>query len=146
MDFNQLFSEAVYVQTLNVEIALAAAVYPAAAVIPVGNFNKFAFLIQCGALTSEITATVQQAQTPIGVLKDVEGTELVIPDTGDSLWYLIEVESNQLDINNGYAYVALEIAGAAGDDDFAAITFLGFGAVQPVTQGLDCGEIVTLAG
>lgn len=147
MDINKLFSEAALIKQLNVETALAAQSYPASgSFIPVGKLHRFAFLILAGALTSAVTAKVQQAATISGTLKDVTGATVTIADTGDNKWYLIEVEVSHLDSNNGYDYVALTLTGPAGADDFGAILFLGFGDKAPVTQGADKGEIVTVAG
>lgn len=147
MRINELFSEAAKVQQLNVETALGAASYPASgSFIDVSKFSRFAFLIQAGALTSAITAKVQQATAANGVLKDVTNATVAIPDTGDNKWYLVEVETSHLDINNDYHYVTLTLAGPAGADDFGAITFLGFGDAAPTTQGADKGAIVTVAG
>ncbi|MHB0922635.1 MAG: hypothetical protein ACYC3H_01550 [Bellilinea sp.] len=147
MRINELFSEAAVVKQLNVETALAASSYPASgSFIDVSKFSRFAFLILVGALTSATTAKVQQATVANGVLKDITDAVVVIPDTGDSKWYLIEVETSHLDINNGYNYVTLTLTGPAGLDDFGAIAFLGFGDVAPATQGADKGAIVTVAG
>lgn len=147
MRINELFSEAAKIQQLNVETALAASSYPASgSFIDVSKFKRFAFLIQVGALTSAVTAKVQQAAAVNGALKDIAGATVTIPDTGDSKWYLIEVQTDHLDINNDYHYVTLTLTGPAGLDDFGAITFLGFGDVSPATQGADKGAIVTVAG
>jgi len=147
MRINELFSEGAKIQQLNVETALGAASYPASgSFIDVSKFNRFAFLILVGALTSAVTAKVQQAAVANGALKDITDAVVVIPDTGDSKWYLIEVETNHLDINNGYNYVTLTLTGPAGLDDFGAIVFLGFGDVAPATQGADKGAIVNVAG
>ncbi|MFA5836179.1 MAG: hypothetical protein WC837_04400 [Bellilinea sp.] len=147
MRINELFSEAAVIKQLNVAVALAVASYPASgAFIDVSRFERFAFLIQAGTLTSATTCQVQQAATINGVLKDVTGAVVIIPDTGDDKWYLIEVETDHLDSNNGYNYVTLTLAGPALADDFGAITFFGFNGDQPATQGADKGAVVVVAG
>jgi len=147
MRINELFSEAAKIQQLNVETALAVASYPpSGSFIDVSKFSRFAFLILAGALTSAVTAKVQQATAANGVLKDITNATVTIPDTGDSKWYLTEVETSHLDINNDYHYVTLTLSGPAGLDDFGAIAFLGFGGEAPATQGADKGAIVTVAG
>ena len=147
MRVNELLSEAAKIVQLNVEVALAAASYPASgAFIDVSQFERFAFLVQAGVLDSEITCQVQQAATINGALKNVTGAVAVIAATGDSKWYLIEVQTNQLDINNGYNYVTLTLTGPAGINDFGAITFFGLDGPAPAVQGADKGAIVVVAG
>ena len=147
MRMNELFSEAAVIQQLNVETALAVASYPASgSFIDVSKFERFAFLVQAGALDSATTCQVQQAATINGALKDVTNAVQIIPADGDNKWYLIEVETDHLDSNNGYNYVTLTLAGPAGANDFGAITFFGFNGDQPATQGADKGAVVIVAG
>ncbi|HBA90864.1 MAG TPA: hypothetical protein DCZ08_03520 [Anaerolineaceae bacterium] len=147
MRVNELFSEAAKIVQLNVEVALAAASYPASgAFIDVSQFERFAFLVEAGVLDSEITCQVQQAATINGALKNVTDAVVVIAATGDSKWYLIEVQTARLDINNGYNYVTLTLTGPAGINDFGAITFFGLNGPAPATQGADKGAVVVVAG
>jgi len=145
---NRLPSEEILFKQLNAEDALAAADYPASgSFIDVSGLERFAFLVMAGALTSELTLKVQQASAVNGDLKDITGATVVIPATGDDKWYMIEVQTNHLDINNDYHFVTLDVAGAAGDDDYGAILFLGFNPGEmPVTQGADKGSVVSVAG
>lgn len=148
MNFNHLLSETAKIQQLNVEDAVAVASYPASAsFIDVSPFDRFAFLVAAGALDSELTFQVQQADAVNGTPKDVTGAVVVVAATGDDKWYLIEVQTSKLDSNNGFRYVSLKATGAAGANDFAAIFFLGLTpSYSPVTQGADKGEIVVVAG
>jgi len=144
---NELFSESTLIKLLNTEDAITATQYPASgSFIDVSAYKRFAFLIAAGALNSALTCKVQQATANNGTLKDITDATVTIGATGDDKWYLIEVETNHLDINNSYKYVALDVAGAAGGDDYGAILFFGFAEYRPVTQGADKGEIVTVAG
>jgi len=145
---NQLFSEAVKIQQLNVEDAVTEASFPASgAFIDVAEYERFAFLVQAGALNSALVFNVQQASAVNGALKDVTGATVTVPANGDDKWYLIEVQTNKLDINNDYRYVTLTSTGAAGGDDYAAITFFGVNpGSKPVTQGSDKGNIVSVVG
>lgn len=148
MYINELFSEATLIKQLNVNTALAAASYPASgAFVDVSGYERFAFLVQAGSLDSELTCQVQQAKTINGTPKAVTDAVVVIPDDGDNKWYLVEVQTNRLDSNNGYRYVTLAISGAAGSNDYGAVTFFGINpGYRPVTQGSDMGEVVTLVG
>lgn len=143
--FNRLFNEAAKIQPLNVEDALAAAKYPASgSFIPVGKYERFAFLIALGASTSALTAKVQQATAANGTPKDITGATISIAADDDDQWAIIEVQTDHLDINNDYEYVTLDIAGAAGDDDFGAILFLGFNSEMPVTQTSQIGAVAVV--
>jgi hypothetical protein len=145
---NQLLSEVTKIQQLNVEDAIVDGQFPASgSFIDVSKFHRFAFLVMVGALDSALTCKVQQAAAINGVLKDVTSATVAIAANGDDKWYLIEVETNHLDSNNGYKYVTLDIAGAAGGNDYAAILFLGLNpGMAPVTQGADKGTIVSVVG
>lgn len=147
MYVNELLSEAVLIQQLNVEDVLSAKKVPASAAFKdVSQLESFAFLILAGGLTNQVTAQVEQAKTINGSPKDVVGAVVVIPANGDDKWYLIEVQTNHLDSNNGYRYVTLDLTGGT-TGDYAAILFFGINpGERPVVQGADCGEIVTLVG
>jgi hypothetical protein len=147
MYVNELLSEAVKIQQLNVETVLSAKKVPAsAAFIDVSEFESFAFLILGGALVNQVTAQVQQAKTINGAPKAVVGAVVVIPGNGDNKWYMVEVQTNHLDSNGGYRYVTLDLTGGT-TGDYAAILFFGINpGNRPVVQGADCGEIVTLVG
>ena len=144
---NELFSEKTLIKQLNIEDALTATQFPASgSFIDVSGFHKFGFLIGAGALNSALTCKVQQATANNGTLKDITDATVTIAATGDDKWYWIEVETTHLDSNNDYRYVALDVAGAAGGDDYGAIFFFGFAIDRPVTQGADKGSVVTVAG
>jgi hypothetical protein len=147
---NVLFSEAVKIQLLNTEDAITVAKLPVStAFIDVSEYHQFAFLIAAGALNSALTFQVQQdtSATQTAAIKNITGAAVTVAATGDDKWYLVEVQSDHLDINNDFRYVTLDMSGAAAADDFGAVFFLGFAAGKmPVTQGADKGAIVTLAG
>ena len=145
---NQYLSEVTKIQPLNVETAVAAQLYPTSGnFIDVSNHERFAFLVAAGALNSALTFQVQQATAVNGTPKDVTGAVSIVGATDDNKWHLIEVQASALDINNDYRYVTLKSTGAAGGDDYAAITFFGFNSKsRPVTQGSDKAAIVILNG
>ena len=145
---NQYLSEAAKIQPLNVETAVAAQLYPTSAnFIDVSNYERFGFLIAAGALNSALTFQVQQATAANGTPKDVTGAVTTVAATDDNKWHLIEVQTSALDANNDYRFVTLKATGAAGGDDYAAITFIGFNAdSRPVTQGSDKAAIVIVNG
>jgi hypothetical protein len=149
MYVNELLSEAVLIQLLNVEDALTVKKFPASgSFIDVSDFERFAFLILVGALNSASTFQVEQTKTINGSPKVVTDAVVIVPGTGGGdQWYLIEVQTNELDSNGGYHYVTLDASGPAGGNDYGAIIFLGINpGYRPVTQGADCGEVVTLVG
>lgn len=145
--FNQLLEEAAYIQLLNTEDALAVAEYPASgSYIDASPFERFGFLVAAGAMDSIVTAQVQQATAINGTAKNVTGAVIAIPADGDDKWYLIEVQTDNLDSNNDYKYVTLDITGPAGSNDYGAVLFFGFGANKPVTQPATKGSSVYVAG
>lgn len=148
MNINELLIEAADIRLLNVEDALTAKEYPASgSYIDVSGFERFAFLIAAGALDSELTCQVQQAATISGTAKDVTGAVVTVPADGDDKWYMVEVQTDNLDSNNGYNYVTLDVTGPAGSNDYAAIIFLGLNPRKiPVTQGATFGAATAVAG
>jgi hypothetical protein len=129
--------EDVYLKLLNTEDAIADGNYPAStAYIDVKDFEKFGFLILAGALDTQMVFKVKQDTdaTETAAIKDVSGATVTVPALGDDKWYAIEVETRKLDINNGFTFVTLNEAGAAGGNDYAAILFYGIPHVKPTTQ------------
>ena len=101
----------------------------------VSDMERFAFLIKAGTLDSALTCKVQQADAADGTPKDVTGATVTVGALDDNDTYLIEVETRRLDITNKYHFVTLDVAGAAGSNDYLAIIFLGLNAGKaPVTQ------------
>jgi hypothetical protein len=145
---NELLSENLKIQLLNTEDAVAVQLYPTSTnFIDVSGYERFAFLISAGALTTALTFQVQQATAANGTPKDITGATVTVGATGDDKWYLIEVMTSALDINNDYRYVTLNATGASGGDDYAAIHFIAWNAgIKPVTQGSDKGSIVSVLG
>jgi hypothetical protein len=133
---NEIFEDAAEIRLLNTEDAMTVAEHPASgSFIDVAKFERFAFLVGAGALDSATTLQVHQATAVDGATKDVTGATLVIAADGDDKWYLIEVQTNKLDINNDYHFVTLDITGPAGGNDYGCIWFFGFNpGLKPVTQ------------
>jgi hypothetical protein len=147
MQINRKLVESLKIQPLNKEVAVAAALYPlSGSFIDVSRFERFAFLIAAGALNSALTLQVQQATAVDGTPKDVTDAVVVVAATDDDQWFVIEVQTAKMDINNDYRYVTLKATGAADSDDFAAITFFGYGDYQPIAQGDTLEEAVFIGG
>ena len=147
MLFNELISDAVKLQLLNTEDALQAANYPLSGnYIDVSQYERFAFLVGAGSLDSILTCQVKQADAVNGTAKSITDAVVVIPADGDDKWYMVEVQTEELDINSDYRYVTLAISGPTGND-YGCVWFLGYNpGFRPVTQGADCGEVVKLLG
>lgn len=150
MNINELLGEAAYIKLINpADDYLSAKDIPASgSYIDVSNYERFAFLILGGSLDTALTFQVKQAATISGTPKNVTGATVTIDaSTGDDKWYLIEVQTDNLDSNNGYNYVTLTCSAGAGSNDYAAIAFIGLNPRKiPVTQGADCGGAVAVAG
>lgn len=143
------FDDSVYVQKVNAfNTAIVDGNFPASgSYIDVSAFERFVFLIAAGTLDSALTCKVQQAATINGTAKDVSGATVTVGATDDDKWASIEVQGAKLDINNGYNYVTLNVAGAAGSNDYLCILFLGmYPSAQPVTQHASYVSAVVVAG
>ncbi|MFH1635120.1 MAG: hypothetical protein ABIG63_14085 [Chloroflexota bacterium] len=122
--------------------------YPASgSFIDVGGFGNFAFIVEMGTTTTACVFQVQQATGASATPKNLTGATLTPTGTDDNKTFIIEAETARLDIANDYHYVSLDCSGAAGADDYACITFLGWNARHvPVTQGSDVSANVVVAG
>lgn len=114
--------------------------------IDVSRYARFMFLIRAGTLDSALTCTVKAASTTSGTLHTVTGATVTVGATDDNKIFLIEVETRKLLGTAGDRYVTLDVAGAAGGNDFLDIIFLGFGADAPVTQPTNTSTPVIVAG
>ena len=87
--------------------------------IPASNHERFLALIQTGVLGTSATvdAKLIQAKDSSGTgSKDVTGKAItqIVKASGDNKQALINLRAEELDINNGFTYVALSITvGAA---------------------------------
>ena len=145
---NNLY-ENVYVQKANnFNTAIADGDFPASgSYIDVSDFTHFAFLILVGTLDSALVCKVQQATAADGATSDVSGATLTVAADDDNEWKSIEVEAAKLNIANDYHFVTLDVAGAAGSNDYLCIVFQGWNARHaPVTQPAGYTEAVEVLG
>ena len=107
---------------LNERIAILATLDPASvaastvltAWVAVANFHTIAAMIQTGVLgaSATIDAKLRQATDAAGTgAKDVAGKAIVqvLKAAGDNKQVSIEARADDLDINNGYGFVALSL-------------------------------------
>lgn len=143
MNLIQNLPEDVYLKLLNTEDALAAANYPVSgSYIPIGDFDRFGFIIMTGAMDTAVTGEVYQDtdETETASIKTVSTSAKVeIATTGDDKWYAIDVDSKAVDISNDFTHVTLKVTGPSGSNDYAAILFYGIPKVKPVTQPTGTG-------
>lgn len=146
---NILFSEAVKVHVLNDGAALSVAKYPTSTnFIPVGGVHRFAVLGIVNAVNTATVIQVQQAVDDDSTPKDITGAVKTIAADGsdDGKWFIIEVETSHMDINNDYKFVTVDVSGAAGANDLVTLLLLEFaGETIPVTQA-DLDEAVNVVG
>jgi hypothetical protein len=145
------FSEDVYVQPANnFNTAIVDGNFPASAsYIDVSQFERFAFLVKVGTLTSALTLQVKQDtdETETANIKNVTDATVTVAATDDNELVSIEVEVRKLDLNNGFRYVTLAVSGAAGGDDYLDIQFIGINPdVRPVDQPDSYSQAVIVAG
>lgn len=130
--------------------AIAAAKYPASTgFLSLVGFESFVVEIIAHDLTSAITVQVQQdtSATQTTGIKNITGAVVTIPADGDDKIYTIEVQVNELDINNGYKYITLDVTGAAGSDDYLTMqVILRNPTKMPVTQDASVAQMVNVVG
>lgn len=140
--------EDLYFQLLEAGLtALSSAKYPAStAFIDASKFERFAFYVALDVIADAVDLKVQQATAANGTPKDVtNAAKTDIAATDDQKQVLIEVETSQLDINNDYRYVTLDVSGISGTSN-ASIFFIGVPKKRPATQHADLLEHVIVAG
>jgi hypothetical protein len=82
--------------------------------VSMANFHSIAALIQTGVLgaSATIDAKLRQATDSSGTgAKDITGKAItqIVKATGDNKQAMIEARSEDLDVNNGFTYVALSV-------------------------------------
>lgn len=150
MSFLRNFNFGLFVQKCNdfMTAMVAATNYPST-FIDVSNFERVVFLVELGTTDSAMDFQVKQdkTETASADIKNVTGAVKSFLDTDDNKWATIEVETAKLDIANGFHYVTLNNAGAAGGNDYACITVFGVNPRhQPPTQPANYIEAVIVAG
>ena len=131
------FTEEVYTKALNTHTtAITDGDFPSSgSFVDVSDYERFVITVAAGSLNSALTVKVQQATAANGTPKDVTGATVVVGATDDGEVFQIEVETRKLDIDNDYHFITVDVAGAAGSDDYLAILFHGVNAGEmPVTQ------------
>jgi len=96
--------------------------------VPVANFHSIAALLQTGVLgtSATIDAKLRQATDASGTnAKDVTGKAItqIVKASGDNKQATIEVRGEELDVTNGFAYVALSVTVGTAASIFGASIF-----------------------
>lgn len=95
--------------------------------VPMANVFQLSALIQTGVLGTSATvdAKLRQATDSSGTgAKDITGKAItqIVKATGDNKQAIVEVRAEELDVNNGYGFVALSITvGTAASQVSAAL-------------------------
>lgn len=95
--------------------------------VPMANVFQLSALIQTGVLGASATvdAKLRQATDAAGTgAKDLTGKAItqIVKATGDNKQAIIEVRAEELDVNNGYGFVALSVTvGVAASQLSAAL-------------------------
>jgi hypothetical protein len=120
---------------LSEKIAILATLDPASvaagtvltAWVPLSNVFQLSALIQTGVLgaSATIDAKLRQATDTSGTgAKDVAGKSIaqIVKASGDNVQALLEMRAEDLDVNNGYGFVALSVTvGTAASQLSAAL-------------------------
>lgn len=115
--------------------------------IDASPYEAFAFVLELGATDNTVDMKVVQATAGAGTgSKDVSGAVITqLSGTDDNKQASIEVDTANLDLANGFRYVAVT-ATIAGTTT-ASIYFVGYNAKSvPVTQPAAYVEQVTVGG
>lgn len=142
-----LFEE-VYRQQVKDPVVLTTGTYPAA-YINVGDYERFAFVLELGVTDQTTDFKVVQATASAGTgSKDVAGAVITqFSATDDNKQAIIEVETKKLDINNGFYFVAVTATIATGTTTTASIVFYGVNPHSvPVSQPAAFAQKVIVAG
>jgi len=96
--------------------------------VPVANFHSIAALLQTGVLgtSATIDAKLRQATDASGTnAKDITGKSItqIVKASGDNKQATIEVRGEELDVTNGFAYVALSVTVGTAASIFGASIF-----------------------
>lgn len=123
-----------YVQKVNnFNTALADGEFPASgSYIDAGKFDYAGFLILLGTLDSTITFAAQASATIDGTAATISNRSQAIAADDDNKWLFLGWRNDEL---NDKPYVTLDVVDSAGNNDYAAMVFLGWEArEQPVVQ------------
>lgn len=107
--------------------------------IAAAQFQKFLVLIQSGTFGANGTldANIQQAQDAAGTgAKAITGKAItqMLAAGGNNLQAAINLDAQELDVNNGYAYIQLSLtAGTAASGSAAVLLGVG-GRLGPVSD------------
>lgn len=120
------------------EDQLVAANYPASgSYIDVSGVERFHVLIHLGAVHDSDAPTFEIKQTNAinGTLKEIDATHCKFTGTGtsDDQLVMMTIETDKLDINNGYRYVTCVVGGVT-NGSYGDILFLLPLTSEPVTQ------------
>lgn len=140
--------EQIYRQQVANPGALSAGTLPAS-YINVGDFERFAFVLELGATDQATDFKVVQATAAAGTgSKDVSGAVIAqLATTDDNKQAIIEVEVRKLDINNGFYFVAVTTALTGGTATTGSIVFYGVNpSVIPVAQPAALAQKIIVAG
>ncbi len=140
------FNEQVYKQVISNPATIATGTLPAS-YIDVSNFERFVINIAYGASDGVFDAQVVQATAAAGTgSKNITGAAITqLSATDDNKQVTIEVQTDQLDIANGFRYVAVTFTAAGTTTGYAEL--LGFSPRHvPVTQPAAYAEAVQVAG
>lgn len=122
----------------NFNTAIVDGKFPASgSFISMSPYSRLVFLIRAGTLDSALTVQAYQdtGATQTGSVKVITGATVTVATDDDNELFWIEIQESQLDIANGFTHVTLDVAGAAGGNDYLDILYIGHQPkTAPVTQ------------
>lgn len=117
------------------------------AALDMGNFESCMAIVMVGDLGSSATvdAKLVQATTAAGVYKDVTGkaiTQLTQAGTDSNKQAIINCQSEDLDVANGYRYVKLSMTVGTATSDSAGVLLGLDSRYGPATDATTVDEVV----
>lgn len=148
MNGNKSLHENAYIDVIKPQLVDDATV--ASAWLPLMNNNRTCFIVNIGATDTTVDAKVQQATAVAGTnAKDVTGAAITqVSATGDNKYMVIDLETDHLDVMNGFNHVQLQITAGNGDTgaQVSAVILRHAPRHVPVTQSADLTQKIIVAG
>lgn len=118
--------------------------------ISAANFNKFLALVQTGVLGASATvdAKFQQATDSSGTgAKDITGAALtqIVKASGDNVQAEINLDPQQMDVTNGFAYIQLSVTVGTAASLTSAV-LLGFTSRFAPASDLNNASVKQIVG
>jgi hypothetical protein len=116
--------------------------------VDVAKYPKISGLVAAGAITGTIDFKLQQATDTSGTsAKDITGasiTQLSATDDNKQAWVNLEVDAGNLDLANGFHFMACIVTPTGGTTNLAFAALLGAQARYKPVAGHDLASVAEI--